>query len=100
MSGKHTPGPEEMPYIWLQEQEQTGRAECGCRLTFDVPGGAGTEGPAFFQCPMHDATPKLLAALEEAEEFLRPSSSKRVSIRSLEVHGSIRTAIRKARGEE
>lgn len=45
------------PYIWLQENEASGQADCGCRLE------ARMDGPAFWLCPMHKAAPELLKAL-------------------------------------
>lgn len=45
-----TPG----PYIWLQDNEQVGRAECGCYI----------DGDAFYQCALHAAAPAMLALLK------------------------------------
>ena len=37
------------PFIWLNEDEEEGRADCGCTLIRDYEGG----GPAFIMCPRH-----------------------------------------------
>lgn len=50
------------PYIWLQENEASGRADCGCTLNRTGPTGDGD--PIFYQCAMHDAAPELLEALQ------------------------------------
>lgn len=46
------------PYIWLQENELSGRAVCGCEL------GNSSGGSAVWLCPIHEAAPELLKALE------------------------------------
>ena len=48
------------PMIWLNEGENEGIADCGCRLVLDYedendPAGRGT---AFFQCSSHAAVNK------------------------------------------
>ena len=49
--------------IWLQEGEQTGKADgCACRL---IRNHAGSEDPAFVMCPVHEAAPELLAVCEK-----------------------------------
>jgi len=49
-----------MPDIWLNECDAEGVLDCGCKLTSDVD---GTPGAAFYQCPLHAASPELLEAL-------------------------------------
>lgn len=44
------------PYIWLQEDEEEGHAECGCRL-------AQENGAKLNLCTMHAAAPQLLEVL-------------------------------------
>jgi len=52
------------PYIWLQENEEGGRAVCGCELR------TGSTGPSLWFCPLHNAAPKLLRACKLAKEAL------------------------------
>ena len=47
------------PWIWLQDTEDYGKADCGCEL-FQSHEGSGA---AVLLCPLHDAAPALLAAL-------------------------------------
>lgn len=58
---QHTPG----PWIWLQDDEVEGRAECGCELhrVYDM-----TDNPAIVFCPLHEAAPKMLAVLRYAQD--------------------------------
>ena len=42
------------PYIWLQEHELSGKADCGCVLRNE------SQGPALWLCPMHSAAQDLL----------------------------------------
>ena len=52
------------PWIWLQVEEATGKADaCTCRLDAAGPDGDDS-GAAFYMCPLHVAAPNLLAALE------------------------------------
>lgn len=46
------------PFIWLQEDEAEGVADCGCRVM--DPDGRGIQ---VHLCAMHEAAPKMLAAL-------------------------------------
>ncbi len=55
---------EARPYIWLQDGEAEGRADCGCVLVHR--GGSTTA--MFYQCPLHAAAPKLLEYLKEAHQ--------------------------------
>jgi hypothetical protein len=52
---------EAVPTIWLNEQEDIGVADCGCRLIRDHK---DTGDPAFVFCPLHDCAAKLLKKLE------------------------------------
>ncbi len=54
----HTPG----PWIWLQDSEDSGKADCGCELFQSHQGSHA----AFFLCRAHDAAPDLLAACQAA----------------------------------
>ncbi len=45
------------PYLWLQEDEASGRAVCGCMLEIR------SRGPAFWFCSFHESAPELLEAL-------------------------------------
>ena len=55
---------ERTPYIWLQEDEEIGRAACGCELR------NLSEGPAVWFCPLHEAAPNLLRASKLAKRRL------------------------------
>ncbi len=48
------------PDIWLQDDEETGKADCGCLLEFD-----GDGDPFFIYCPMHKAAADTLAILKD-----------------------------------
>jgi hypothetical protein len=52
----------ETPYIWLDDGEAEGTAECGCRLVQEQ----GTSGSAIFLCPVHREAPDLFAAAERS----------------------------------
>ena len=54
--------PTKEPYIWLQEEEPEGTASCGCNLQ------NGERGPCLWLCPMHDAAPKLVAAIKHLDK--------------------------------
>ena len=55
---------ESLPWIWLQTDEPSGRADaCDCRLDADGPDGLGS-GAAFYMCSLHLAAAELLAALD------------------------------------
>lgn len=54
-----------IPYIWSQDSEDRAKADCGCTLEDDYEGY-----PAFWQCPLHNAAPMLLAALNLAHSLL------------------------------
>ena len=49
------------PYIWLQENEERGRAVCGCELR------NLNRGPAVWLCPLHEAASNLLRASKLAK---------------------------------
>lgn len=50
-----------IPWFWLNDGEnKAGADDCGCALVRNYKGG----GPAVFLCPLHEAAPELLAALE------------------------------------
>ena len=53
--------------IWLQQDEDWGEAECGCRLVRDYEGSGG---PAVIFCPLHDAATDLLKSVQLAYAFL------------------------------
>ena len=53
------------PYIWLQEGEDEGTADCGCHLAMD-------NGAKLNFCTMHAAAEEMLEAL--AKELLSPRS--------------------------
>lgn len=84
-------------YLWMQEGEPNALAECGCTMVRDRDGS-----PCFWFCPLHAASPDLLAAAEEAErQFgevvdtnLRPLPDGFQAAWHV-----VRAAIRKARGE-
>ena len=46
------------PYIWLQEHEQSGQADCGCKLKVGAAGGA------LWFCSLHETATELLGALK------------------------------------
>lgn len=52
---------ERTPYIWLQEDEESGRAVCGCELRNQ------NGGPALWLCPLHEAASKLLEVCKLAK---------------------------------
>jgi hypothetical protein len=53
-------------FISLQQDEDQGTAECGCKL---VRRGQDEENPAVFLCPLHSAAPDMRAVLERVQEF-------------------------------
>lgn len=55
MQAQHTA----QPYIWLQDDEAEGEADCGCRLHAEYQGS----NAAMFLCKMHSAAPALYVAL-------------------------------------
>lgn len=57
------------PWIWLQDNEDYGKANCGCELFQSFR----DSGAAALLCPLHDSAPDLLAALEEIAE--RPAGA-------------------------
>ena len=61
------------PYIWLQEDESEGSADCGCRLVADLDG----RGAAMFLCPMHESAPGMLKALTEQKPKGTPSRARK-----------------------
>lgn len=50
--------PKQKPYIWLQEHEQSGKADCGCELKNQA------RGPALWLCPVHSAAQDLLRVVK------------------------------------
>jgi len=57
------------PYIWLQDDETQGRADCGCTLNAD--GWKGDEaGAALFLCPLHEAAADLLGACKAQQKAI------------------------------
>ena len=61
------------PYIWLQENESEGSADCGCRLVADLDG----RGAAMFLCPMHESAPGMLKALTAQKSKGTPSRARK-----------------------
>jgi len=60
------------PYLWLQENEQAGHADCGCIL-YDNYGGRGA---AISFCPLHEAAGELLEALQQCSGFIDTTRPK------------------------
>jgi hypothetical protein len=56
--------------IWLQDGEEEGTADCGCRLIND------DEGARFIMCGTHEAAPELLEALRAAWHFIENVTSE------------------------
>jgi len=50
-------------FIWLQEDEPKGWADCGCRVK-----NSDGRGVQVHLCAMHDAVPRMLDALREIAE--------------------------------
>ena len=97
------------PDIWLQEAEESGSADCGCRLDAEYRGeeDSGNNGsPALFFCPLHAAAPKLLAVLKSsrraidlllanlilADETFKPSESGKPWQALLDINAAIAQA--------
>lgn len=49
------------PYLWLQDEETTAQADCGCFI----------DGQAFYQCSVHSSAKELLSTLKELVKELR-----------------------------
>lgn len=84
----------EAAYIYLQEGEGHGAAECGCRIALNFTGS-----PMFFQCPMHTRAPEYAAALHfisATVEVMREEGSLSPFIKALV--GLIEGVIDKAQG--
>ena len=60
------------PFIWLQEDETEGTTDCGCRVT--NPDGRGVQ---VHLCVMHEAAPKMLAALMKVKRVASNPAGKR-----------------------
>lgn len=79
------------PYIWLQSDEEIGTADCGCELN-----NKGDDGPALFQCRLHDSAGELLSllykALAEIREFHQDSSDEEPCKLDAEIEGAIAKA--------
>lgn len=52
------------PWLWLQEDETEGAAQCGCNLVREPYDSEYETGPAFYICRVHEAATELLEALE------------------------------------
>jgi hypothetical protein len=50
------------PWIWLQDSEREGAADCGCRLVAEHDGS----GPALFACDGHGSHASLLSERDAA----------------------------------
>lgn len=61
---KDKPAAPPEPYIWLQDQEKYGKADCGCELVGEWNGS----GAALLFCPLHTAAPDLLKACKAARK--------------------------------
>jgi len=79
------------PYLWMQENEVSAQAECGCELHFL----RGPMDAAYFQCPLHAAAPDLLAACEHFEAVYGPD---RTFYEMQQTMKMIHEAIAKAKG--
>ena len=79
------------PWIWLQNTEEDGQAECGCTMIRDWDGD-----PAFFPCPLHDAAPRLLRACKAAEDLLSELADGGAENPELDI---LKAAIAKAEGK-
>ena len=53
------------PYIWLQEHEYAGKADCGCELRNQA------KGPALWLCPMHSAAQDLLRVVKRMNVWVK-----------------------------
>ncbi len=53
--------------IWLEDDEPTGKADCGCALhrKYQPGDGSAWNDPAVILCPMHDNAAGLLAAAKQ-----------------------------------
>ena len=60
------------PFIWLQEDEPKGRADCGCRVM-----DPDSRGVQVHLCAMHKAAPKMLAALMRVARGASNAAGKR-----------------------
>lgn len=83
------------PWIWLQDTEDYGRADCGCEL-FQSYGGSGA---GVLLCPLHEAAPALLAALEGVLNWYRQGEVNAQSLHVWAVFDStaVEAAIAKAK---
>jgi len=89
------------PYIWLNEEEVDGLADCGCSLNRDYK---SSDNPAVFLCPLHEAAGKLLeAAKEMISQFIGEGESIKMPVMSaLAIQPSIlklKEAISKSEGK-
>ena len=86
------PGTDEVGYIWLQDEEEDGRAECGCHLIASQE----DSGPAIHLCPMHSAAPNMLRVLGVLQK--RITTDKRFSIQQdFSIYNELACAIKEAR---
>ena len=65
------PGTYEAGYIWLQDGEEDGRAECGCHLIASQEGS----GPAMHLCDMHSVALGMFQMLEACERIMSEAIS-------------------------
>jgi len=65
------------PFIWLQEDEMRGAAECGCRVSNEDGCGVRVD-----LCPLHAAAPKMLAAVREIAQTAPLVASGKVDPRA------------------
>lgn len=73
------------PWIWLQEDEGEGTADCGCHLIMD-------NGAKFSFCTMHAAAEELLATLVNVVNLPTLSGSARGRSLLLDIHQTIALA--------
>jgi len=89
------------PYIWLQDDEPEGQADCGCILQAEYDGAdedLAAGNPALFMCPLHTAAPELLAACEATIDEHMPPVGEPGYIEIGTALSMARAAIARARG--
>ncbi len=78
-------------YIWLQDDEEEGSAECGCTVYRAHKGS----GPALILCPLHAAAPDLLAALKSIRQACKWQGGVTYKVKDADLE-VVRAAIAKA----
>lgn len=64
------------PFIWLQEDETEGAADCGCRVIDD------DQGVRVILCPLHQAAPRMIPAFKEIADTAALISTGKVDARA------------------